>query len=208
MSRIPQSRDDLVAHLAEQVSFLRSSATAYDAGHFGEAKRLAVVLRILLHDTPRSTALLHALGIKASLRYYDRYADGLSPNAKGYVGVAMGFTPKGLRYFASLTEPSKMSDFNVYWAGVAIKLGQSEYKRSDVILGVSNMDGGAHVDPALDPKYAELSRDYAATWTVGVGENVGTVENGPHLPIVRQCAYEVELTLSRQAPTLLGVPSL
>jgi hypothetical protein len=36
----------------------------------------------------------------------------------------------------------------------------------------------------------------------------GIVENGPHLPIVRQRAHEVELTLSRQAAGLLSLQSL
>jgi hypothetical protein len=106
------------------MSFLRSSSASYDAGRFGEAKRLAVVLRILLHDTARSLSLLHALGIKTTLKYFDRYADGFGSGPSGrqpgfFFGVSIGFTSKGLRYYANLSEPKRTSEFNVYWNGVA-----------------------------------------------------------------------------------------
>jgi len=67
------------------------------------------------------------------------------------------------------------------------------------------MDGGAHVDPALDAKYAGLSRGNALGWQNHRGEKIGIVENGPELPIVRQCAAELEFTLSEQVIDLLGV---
>jgi hypothetical protein len=55
---------ELECHLAEQLQFLQVSAAAFDAGFEGEAKRLAVVLRILLHDTKSSKSLLGQLGRK------------------------------------------------------------------------------------------------------------------------------------------------
>lgn len=187
-NRIPQSRAELCEHLKEQVSFLRRSASSYDGGIFGEAKRLAVVMRILLHDTTASRSLLTSLGIKDALRYYDRYAGHDLTRAVTFIGVGMAGTSTGLRYVANLTEPVATTEFSTWWAGVAIKQRGVLHRRSDIILAVSNMDGGAHVDPALEARYAALSREYAATWSVGVGDNIGTVENGPELPVVRQCA--------------------
>lgn len=204
-NRIPQSNAELCEHLKEQVSFLRRSAASYDDGFFGEAKRLAVVMRVLLHDTAKSTALLSLLQIKSRLRYYDRYAGRDLSRAVSFYGVGMEPTPGGLRYSASLTEPQATSEFSVWWGGVAIKQGGKVYRRSDIILAVANMDGGAHVDPTLEAQYAPLSRQYATAWSVQVGDSIGTIENGPQLPVVRQCAYELELTIIRQVPQLLGI---
>src|SRR5207248_8799576 len=60
--RIRQSASELEQHLADHIGFLKSSADAYDAGQDGEAKRLAVSLRVLFHDTPASHSLLGQLG--------------------------------------------------------------------------------------------------------------------------------------------------
>jgi hypothetical protein len=202
--RIAQSHDDFCSHLKEQVAFLRISSNSYDAGFFGEAKRLATVIRILLHDTKYSTSLLESLGIKQSLQYYDRYA-GRDVSSTIFVGVGITFTSRGLKYVATLNEPKATSEFCTWWDGIAIKQGSTIHRRCDIILAVADMDGGAHVDPGLEVQYAKLSREYTSVWHVQVGQNVGTVENGPELPIVRQCAFELELTLKRQVPGLLGI---
>jgi hypothetical protein len=66
-----QSSEDLVAHLKDQVGFLRASGAAYDAGQHSEAKRLASTIRLLVHDTSRSTSLLRQLEVKDALRFVD-----------------------------------------------------------------------------------------------------------------------------------------
>lgn len=72
MSRIPQSLDELQEHFAEQIYFLKASADAFDKGFEGESKRLAVALRVLLHDTPKSKSLLGQLELKDHLFYDTR----------------------------------------------------------------------------------------------------------------------------------------
>ena len=203
--RVSQSHDEFCNHLKEQVAFLRNSSKSYDDGFFGEAKRLATVIRTLVHDTKNSKALLSSLGIKLALHYYDQCSSFLISGAVAFVGVGMTFTPKGLRYVANLREPKVTSEFAKWWGGIVIKQGAAIYSRRDIVLAVAEMDGGAHVDPSLKAQYATLSRVYTDVWSVRVGNNIGTVENGPQLPVVRQCAFELYLTLSRQVPSLLGI---
>ena len=62
---------DLVRHLANQVAFLRESAASYDKGFEAEGQRLAVALRVLLHDTARSVSLLSQLGLRDRLMFAD-----------------------------------------------------------------------------------------------------------------------------------------
>ena len=63
-SKQPQSQAELSQHLQEQLEFLQASAGAYDQGFEGEAKRLAVSIRVLVHDTSNSNSLLGQLGQK------------------------------------------------------------------------------------------------------------------------------------------------
>jgi hypothetical protein len=66
-----RGRHELNDLLDEQLEFLRTSAQAFDHGVFPEYKRIALVLRVLLHDTSQSHSLLEQLGGKASLRFLD-----------------------------------------------------------------------------------------------------------------------------------------
>src|SRR6266478_2544782 len=52
------------AQLVQQLKFIENSCTAYDHGEQAEAIRIGTSLRMLLHDTPRSTSLLTHLEAK------------------------------------------------------------------------------------------------------------------------------------------------
>ena len=56
---------DFTAQLQRQLGFMENSARAYDAGHRDEAIRLATSLRVLFHQTPKSTSLLWHLGAES-----------------------------------------------------------------------------------------------------------------------------------------------
>ena len=54
----------LLTHLQKQLGFIERSCASFDAGFYDEAIRIAVSIRILLHDTKSSTSLLTLLGAK------------------------------------------------------------------------------------------------------------------------------------------------
>src|SRR5690606_13004531 len=62
--KVRQTKAELIAHLDDTVGFLGASSEAFDAGKTGEAKRLAVSIRVLVHDTANSKSLLGLLGWK------------------------------------------------------------------------------------------------------------------------------------------------
>jgi hypothetical protein len=63
-AKVPLSPEELKTHLADQLAFLEASAEAFDRGFEIRGKRLAVTLRILLHDHRNSKSLLGQLGMK------------------------------------------------------------------------------------------------------------------------------------------------
>lgn len=83
MSR--QDDAELVEHLRETTEFMVRSCQAYDEGYEGEARRLAVSVRVLLHDTQASTSLLVQLRRKAGLRLWatgpDIHPENFAPDA-------------------------------------------------------------------------------------------------------------------------------
>ncbi len=69
MGEIKIDSQDLERHLIEQIEFLETSCDLYDEGKTSEAKRIAVSIRTLLHDTRHSKSLLGQLQKKSNLFY-------------------------------------------------------------------------------------------------------------------------------------------
>lgn len=63
MARIKRTKDQLEALLNEQIEHLKFSADEFDNGRDAEASRLALSLRVLLHDTKSSHSLLGQLNM-------------------------------------------------------------------------------------------------------------------------------------------------
>ena len=200
--RVPQTNQDLEAHLKEQTAFLEASADSYDRGFQGEAKRLAVTIRLLVHDHGSNRALLAQLDRLHSTLFYD---SGL-PNAPGnlltYSGlVVTAHTKAGAEYMPMLDNhqigPGEWLPFTPWWeTTIFVDDKRRRVSRKDLILSLANEDGGAHVDPALNATYSALTRENSMNWTV----TVGTIQHPmgpPHLASVRQIAHEVLKSLNR-----------
>ncbi len=78
---------DFELQLKRQLGYLRRSCKIFDLGEHDEAIRIAVSLRVLLHQTKSSTSLLTHLGIQDSLAYVDTgvYRNLLTPAVQAHV---------------------------------------------------------------------------------------------------------------------------
>lgn len=65
----PPTEDELRAAVRKQLRFLITSGNLVAQGDYDEAVRLAVSLRVLLHDTGSSHSVLGQLGWKLKLEY-------------------------------------------------------------------------------------------------------------------------------------------
>jgi len=204
MTKIKQTKQELMSHLQENLGFLNASAAAFDLGHTGEAKRLAVTIRVLLHDTRNSKSLLGLLKLKTNTGYYDSSAD-LNPknlmSHHGLVGLKLGSGSGS--YFAPLQEQmpghtNKYVLFPAWWNKIIIKYSNNNtVTRRDLVLSLANKDGGAHVDPDLDTAYADLTRNNSVGWVFSNGTNSTPIDE-VELFSVRQIAYEVITSVERK----------
>ena len=195
--RIVQSQDELERQLADQIDFLRASAEAFDRGLDGEAKRLAVSIRILCHDTKASLSLLgqlHRLDkkfVSTALPYDAR-------SAMTHNGLAMmAMKGRETKYIAMLdTVPMRRPmGFAEWWGEIVFVDDRKEsFTRRSLILAVTNQDGGAHVDPTLSEAYARLSRQNSLGWVTQLGKERLPIPK-PERAAVRQIAHEVLSTL-------------
>lgn len=197
MSAYSQTPDELSAHLADHIAFLKASAVAFDEGFDAEAKRLAVSLRVLLHDTNSSHSLLGQLG-RLDLPFLSTAVPRDSRSIIAHTGLVM-IAGRGVatRHEAMLDGVPMVAwrSFAEWWNEVIIVDDErAELTRRALVLAVANRDGGAHVDPKLNETYARLSRANSIGWTRhsgGQSAPIGMVEWSS----IRQIAHEVLRTL-------------
>lgn len=212
MPNVSQSKAELQRHLEEQVGFMCRSSASFDAGHEDEAKRLATVLRVMLHETASSKSLLGQLGMTPSLPILDT-ASSINPrNLMPTDGLTvMRLSVKAdseadAGYEAPLDKSRPDASaclrmFPGWWTRAVIKDSRGRtFSRRDLVLRVANKDGGAHVDPQLDVAYAALTRDNSMGWTFAGGEESPKDFPPPHLASIRQVAHEVLSTLAWASP--------
>jgi hypothetical protein len=219
-----RDRDSLNGLLDEQLAFLRTSAHAFDRGVLPEYKRIALVLRVLLHDTGRSHSLLRQFGVKTSLRFWDTRdrpsaasrVQSLAPHdwpigmVQKIATLSASPDPRGegswtyVPILGSDPERRSRKEFEAWWRDSILELRSGEpFTREDFVLGIAHHEGGAHVDPNPPPEWV-LLRDQA--WD----DASGTIDaNGQLVPVrylvpavVRQIGYEVAQTLDEQRKTL------
>lgn len=207
MSKVSQNLDDLLQHLKEQILFLQSSALSYDKGFTSEAKRLAVVIRVLLHDTPKSQSLLSQINKKGIL-FFDTASPYDPRNLLSYSGLAIVrigqeegiYIPRFSIPARPGLGPPKLLPFNEWWESiVVVDMSRNRFSRRDLVLSLCNKDGGAHINPKLDAAYAALTRHasmglmYQTTSTSGFVKSI-------ELASVRQIAHEVIMSLNHSFP--------
>ena len=212
MAKVQQAQTDLRRFLAEQVAFLRNSAASYDAGFAGEAKRLAVVARVLLHDTATSHSLLGLLGLKPGMTFIDT-GDAYDPNqiVGSFHGLALvSLGSDGARFVPRCVVPPRpglahiWKPFDDWWKQVVIVDGKGEsFARRDLVLNLANKEGGAHVDPALHTAWADLTRQNSMGFTFQVPGSSGPVD-GIESTSCRQIADELIQSISKVRPELSG----
>lgn len=208
--RRQRDRPQLEALLREQIAFLNASAASYDGGFDAEAKRLAVTLRVLLHNTSMSHSLLGLLGIKEKFRYVNTAEPinrtNLLPQTFGLV-IAEITTGVGARYVPPLGMerqlPPRQEAFEPWWQRPATKDGDRLLSRRDFVLTLANTEGGAHVDPDLDEAWEKLSKE-GARWTYVDSAGERPFDPGYETASVRQIAYEVQVTMDTQLDSVLG----
>jgi hypothetical protein len=200
------TRNELENHLNEQVQFLMSSANSYDNGFYGEAKRIAVVVRTLLHDTNCSKSLLGQLE-KKNLPFLSTAID-YDPESMiahaGLIFLNLGGTEP--RYVARLdkAKTKKHLQFDEWWNEIIFAADKNQcLTRKGLILTAANQDGGAHVDPCLNETYAKLSKNNSMDCFFGNQTGYVPVEN-PELTAIRQIAHELLKTIM---PNYEKIPS-
>jgi hypothetical protein len=195
--KVPVPKGALEEHLRDQLQFLRLSAEAYDSGFEGEAKRLAIALRVLFHDTKNSHSLLGQLN-----RLGASFLSTAMPRPPGSITSHFGLVTMGLKegdtkYLAMLDDVpvKRWLPFADWWGEVVFADGKGqEMTRRGLVTTAADQDGGAHVDPELDATYAALASGELLGWMSKKGNDEAPIPLAARAG-VRQIAHETLATL-------------
>lgn len=202
-------RERLIEHLIEHVGFLERSCRAFDEGFPGEAKRLAMSIRVLLHETPASKSLLEQLKFRDRMSYFDTAVPYNPKNLSSTNGLCMLGVggPDGGSWIAMLDEGpfnDVRKPFQHWWTTTVLSDGKSAFSRKMIMSRLANKEGGGHVDPKLNAAFEAISRQNSLGWMVTgpVGER--DVLGDPVAESMRQIAYELLHTLREELAHRLG----
>ena len=214
------SQRNLYHDLLEQRAFLDASCQGFDGGLQIEAKRLAVTIRVLVHDTANSHSLLEQLGIKNSLKWIS--SGEVDPrnmvSTMGLTSMRMAVQEDGTQTFeyaakdeATVLQFGKLKTFAQWWETPVIKDSDGEhFTRRDLVLALANKDGGAHID-TLQTRVRRLAHEGSLGWMFGPGPDEAaddiTLEQelillNPILASVRTIAEEMRLSFHNQESIL------
>ncbi len=156
--------------LGKQLSFIETSAREYDRGYKNEAIRIATALRVIFHQTPRSTSLLthmNATGIELlSTSDPNPAHSGFCNNVTNVM-----LNPFNLDMWAEAwldrARTKKSVLFNDWWSNeIIFSLGKIVVTRRELALWAANKDGGAHVDASPDVDFERVKNGMDFTWTL------------------------------------------
>lgn len=194
MANIVRTQSDLDLLLGEQLDFLKLSCTSFDKGFEGEIKRLAVSVRVLVHDTGESKSLL-SLTNKKNINFIDTSEPYDDKNILSHSAlVQIHMSKHGAKPKAHLDDDIKPTGigFDAWWNGIVlVDAEKNEFSRKDIVLYLANKDGGAHVDPEIDEKYHALRNKNSLGWITVLGDG-REIAGEDHVPAtMRQIAHEL-----------------
>lgn len=203
-------------HLARQLRFIERSCEVYDEGYADEAIQIAVRIRVIVHQGGKNRRSL--------LQHLHSGRVPLLTTSEGAPEREDLLLYDGLASFRASSDGQSVSSFygpgedntlhreyikaDMWWKQVVLFAEGTPYSRRDIVLGVAEQEGGAHVASAPTAEYQKLMTP-GLTWNlVEVADGVETIT--PSMDIrfkyVRQMAYELLnspelLTLAEYNPT-------
>lgn len=209
---MPSTRD-FRTDLREQLDFLAGSMASFDAGLQHESKRIATVIRVLLHDHGQR-ALMSELNAREEIKW---------------LSIAVPFTPSNLEPTNALVSmrttfledglageyvPLDL-DFGIHrWLGfdqwwrhqpiIHSPVEDITFTRRNLVLMAANRDGGAHVG-RLAPSERRVAANELTPWGFGYEGNQWVQHEGSPVPSsLRAIATEIIQTIGHNA-AMLGV---
>lgn len=168
--------DDLNEHLFTQLTLLKKACNDFDSGFDISAIQMSSILRILLKDS-----LFEKLNILNSIKYLSTVNQYLPTNLVSYFGLGyISASNENGKYMPDLeffneSSNDKLLDFDDWWNEIVLSNNKESFSRRDIILGISDKEGGAHVDSRISYGQRTMTKENGLGWKVNeidISDNV------------------------------------
>lgn len=212
-NEIELTRQDLIEQLIEQIDFLIDACNRFDEGDYKYAKQIASIIRVIIYDTKTSHSILKQLGEKETMLFCSTAS--FPKNAiffismvhpyRNYIKDVQGNNRELNTFLPNLHygNVKKWVTFNQWFNHNVLISKPNHFSRKDLLLFVTNKDGGAHVDPYIDEFYYNISKGLTSIAFKVDGEfrNGKFSNSNPyinvHFATIRQMAHELILSLRK-----------
>ncbi len=185
--------NDMRKHFSTQIFFLKNSISSYDSGFEDEGQRIATTIRILLHDTDKSTSLFKHLDMKTHMFFLSTAFTYIPINMLSYEGLLA--TSRNGIYLPHCLSDNKIQGlclvFEDWWNEIILDDKINVFSRKDIVLYVANKDGGAHIDKNLNEAYTSLTKNNSLSGRMLVNNKENPLLNSPVYACIRQIAFEL-----------------
>lgn len=153
--------------LGEQGHLLGKSVKEFTAGDLSEAVRIATIMRVLVHETGRCKPLLKEITpnyLELPILDHPPANRGQNPPA-GMQGAVIMSVPIGVKISSDgvFLNPELVagqlvpSILGKWWGRLSLILpGLGGFSRKEIVLGLADKEGGAHVDLDMTERYKKL----------------------------------------------------
>ncbi|MGH1524236.1 hypothetical protein ACRAWC_09450 [Leifsonia sp. L25] len=149
-------RAEVMVRFREHYSFLMKSAREFDAGDHSEALRMALSVRTISYDDGPGDSALLQLGAKREMLWRSFYIPPALdiPEDTPEIGSSLhgiAYAADGSTYLEPLDfgPDGRYVPYDDWWTGEpVVQFGDASITRKQLVLGLANQDGGAHVDLA------------------------------------------------------------
>jgi len=191
-----------VDKLREQLRFIERSCAAFDGGNEEEALRIATALRVIFHNTQKSTSLIAHLGLNGARMLSSSRGLG---NHYDYVSIRFDLSsPEPVKATPILGAGFRELPVSAWWSTEPVFVHDGDrFSRKMIVLAAVNKDGGAHVDDTLDRFYAALSAGKDGFGVTGnltfagappFKQGVTHYAKNSHLALIRQFGHETMIS--------------
>jgi len=211
-----RDRPQLIEKVFEQVQLLDVLGRQFDAGHRVLGYPLATTIRVLVHDTTSSHALLGQLGELTTMLFTDTSLP-INPNnlilSHGGLVLMKMTTGKGIEWVPRTEIPPSPGaeprdvQFTPWWNTEVMRDSQGTlWSRRRMVLTIANKEGGAHIDPDRPVDVRAIEEENSMGWTYHDPINGDQpMSDGPLMPSIRQIAYELEASITGHLASELAV---
>lgn len=203
-----RERPQLMKKIREQVRLLQILGRQFDAGDRVLGYPLATAIRVLVHDTEKSHALLAQVQELNTMPFLDTSAPINPKNLLSHgglvimkiiPGVGNEWGPRKEAPPASNAQPRDVR-FAPWWNTDLMRdMKGSMWNRKAMVLAIANKEGGAHIDPVQPVNVRAIEDENSMGWSYRepiIGNK--PMSEGPLMSSIRQIAYELEESITKQ----------